>query len=200
MKGVSDLVAADMNADGNLDLVTIASYQNSVMVWLGDGAGNFTVAAKAPTEMESGFSLAVADVNGDGIPDVATANQDGSASIFLGMGNGKLQPPYSYPANDFPLWIGAGNYYGSDIADLAVLDGAGNHVPDISISLLRNAGSGHFAGLTDMCFIDAGSFVLADMTRWHSRLGGDGRQQFAGARGGLDPAGIGKWAIRERHR
>jgi hypothetical protein len=42
---------------------------------------------------DSARSVAIGDLNGDGKPDLATANQgDATASVILGNGNGTFQP------------------------------------------------------------------------------------------------------------
>jgi hypothetical protein len=45
-------------------------------------------------------SLAVADLNGDGVPDVVTGNSDGTVSVLLGNGDGAFQAPVRYAASD----------------------------------------------------------------------------------------------------
>ena len=43
-------------------------------------------------------SVAVADINGDGMPDIVTANYGGNdVSVLLGNGNGTFQPYYDLP-------------------------------------------------------------------------------------------------------
>ena len=77
---------ADVNGDGNLDLVTAnqSSGNNSlgVSVLLVGGTGSFGGA----TNLTAGtrpIGLAIADLNGDGKPDIVTANLINSVSVLL---------------------------------------------------------------------------------------------------------------------
>ena len=77
------LVAADLNGDGSLDLITNLSTSNVLTIYLGNGDGTFTQETGPPiscvSEMSCGF--AVGDVNGDGKPDVF-ALQAGNAFLI----------------------------------------------------------------------------------------------------------------------
>src|SRR5262249_49945273 len=72
------LAAADLNGDGRLDLVVansmgVGGSPGAVSVLLGRGNGTFV----APQHYAAGngtFAVTVADVNGDGIPDIVTAD------------------------------------------------------------------------------------------------------------------------------
>src|SRR5204863_8736758 len=71
------LVAADLNADGRSDLISVGYNTNSVNVLLASGGGFSTVRSygvgASPTAVAAG------DVNGDGKLDLITANWGGNS-------------------------------------------------------------------------------------------------------------------------
>jgi hypothetical protein len=90
----SSVVVGDFNGDGKLDLAVTNILDNTVSVLLGNGDGTFHAAPNSPIPVGSGpDSLAVADFNGDGILDLAVANQEGTVSLALGNGDGSFLAP-----------------------------------------------------------------------------------------------------------
>ncbi len=95
----SAVVAADFNRDGKLDLaVTMTSesgYLGGIMLMLGNGNGTF----QTPSfyGIDDTF-VAVADLNGDGIPDLIASGD--TPSYFLGMGDGTFRSPVALPVID----------------------------------------------------------------------------------------------------
>jgi hypothetical protein len=89
------MIARDMDADNKLDLVVANRESDNVSVLLGRGDGTFRKTVVSSTGPDTGpYSIAVADFNLDGVPDVITANyRTNNASILLGIGNGSFEPP-----------------------------------------------------------------------------------------------------------
>jgi FG-GAP-like repeat len=89
------IAIGDLNGDGVLDVATVNSgalrawwgMDNTVSVLLGHGDGTFA-SAVAYRAGPSPFSVAIGDINGDGVMDLSTANPgDNTASVLLGKGN-----------------------------------------------------------------------------------------------------------------
>lgn len=66
-----DLRAADLNGDGNLDLLAM-SLESGGAIYLGDGAGHFTAKGRLPGVHGKG-RIAFGDIDGDGLVDIAIA-------------------------------------------------------------------------------------------------------------------------------
>ncbi|GAB4025400.1 hypothetical protein GCM10028773_50800 [Spirosoma koreense] len=82
--GSRSVPVADVNGDGNVDIIVANAYSGRLFVLLGTGTGSFGVATAFPLAAAS-FLVAIADVNEDGKPDLIT-----SRSVLLGTGTGSF--------------------------------------------------------------------------------------------------------------
>jgi len=85
-----DLVPADYDHDGNMDLAVACD--GGLLLFTGDGHGSF----RAGPEVLSGdraVSVATADLNGDGLPDFVVGNYyGGRITVILNGGDGTFRP------------------------------------------------------------------------------------------------------------
>jgi len=128
----------DLNKDGELDLM-VSAYQ-ALQIWLGNGDGTFRFADSIDaTGFVSGAVGAVADLNGDGNPDlILLPDAAGSLlSILYGNGDGTFQSPIFVPVSHLYSQIVAVDVNGDNKPDLVMADSGG-------ISMMLNLGSGVF--------------------------------------------------------
>ncbi|MDX9911601.1 MAG: FG-GAP-like repeat-containing protein [Phycisphaerales bacterium] len=142
-----NIVAADFNSDGILDVATESdSGSGFVSVLLGNGNGVFGPAISLVVNQGRPVGLSVGDVNGDGFPDMVTANS-GSANVALLLGNGD---------GTFETFrvISVGNTSGA--FDTALVDVTNDGFLDLLVSepsqdrlwFLRGDGQGAFSAAT----------------------------------------------------
>ena len=94
-----------------------ANGDGTVSVLLGDGNGSFVAKGAFPTGA-SPSDVVVADLTGDGVPDVATADGDG-LSILAGDGEGGLLSPLHLPVGEGCRHVVAGDLDLDGTLDLA---------------------------------------------------------------------------------
>jgi len=137
---VAEIVTADVNKDGKLDLVYVdgTAPQLTLHVLLGNGNGTFTHGQDINLPAGVCCALTVGDVTGDGKPDVALAGFSVASSgqititvaVMVGNGDGTFQTAIQstfQPTNVslYPVFRSAfavGDINGDGKADLALMD------------------------------------------------------------------------------
>ncbi|HST40715.1 MAG TPA: VCBS repeat-containing protein, partial [Conexibacter sp.] len=94
------LAIADFDGNGTTDITTINNNGHEVAVHLGDGSGGFAAAVGGPfATAGTGWDLAPADVDGDGLPDLVVTGWD-EVSVLL---NRVTTPdPHELPRREQP--------------------------------------------------------------------------------------------------
>lgn len=97
-----DAEAADLNNDGNLDIIVANTASADISVLLGRGDGTFDVQRRFDTQPIAS-EVEIADVNGDGILDALVTDVQrgiiGSVSLLIGRGDGTFQPQIVLPTS-----------------------------------------------------------------------------------------------------
>lgn len=141
----ASIVSIDLNGDGHPDLVVGTSAGGSgpnssgtTSVLLNKGDGTFQ--SHRDFGGMAARSLAAADFNGDGLPDVAVPNPDfNTLNIMLGDGRGALGSIFDVLSPpDYPTQVLTGDFNGDGKLDLGMgLQGSGS----VAVALGDGAGS-----------------------------------------------------------
>ena len=169
--------AADLNRDGNLDLVYLDGVEKAAHVLLGNGDGTFThgqdlVLPNGPCGPVN-CALVIADVSGDGIPDLiltgghvlSADTAEPQVAVLLGNGDGTFQHPVVstfQPTNTFysllSSSVAVGDVNGDGAADLVVHDASN---AELYVLLGNNTGS--FSLANSIQTYAPGSVYLVDL-------------------------------------
>jgi hypothetical protein len=135
-----DPVLADLNGDGKLDLVALRTgsteLANVAIVFLGDGSGTFT--EKARYHLWYPYRAVAADLDGDGVLDLAVATTNYPLATFRGRGDGTFDAPVLVSAIQAPTHLVAADLDQDGDQDLAMTS------LEPSLEVFRNAGDGTF--------------------------------------------------------
>ena len=175
----SSVAVADVDGDGKLDLlvancgpigINVCNHANGLMgVLLGNGDGTFRAVLTYDSGGSTVVAVAVADVNGDGKPDLLVANEcgtstdcgRGSVGVLLGNGDGTFQAAKNYDVGYAINSLAVADVNGDGRLDLLVAKGGTNN----NVGVLLGNGNGTFQPVLDY---DSGgntalSVVVADV-------------------------------------
>src|SRR5205809_144252 len=138
----SSVVIQDLNGDGKPDLAVVNAWEDwsgggTVSARLNRGDGTFQPRRDYFTGAGS-VALAAGDLNGDGVPDLTTANA-GTVSVLRHTGDGTFAPSRKYESGAGPYSAAGADLNGDGKPDLVV-----SHSERPSVSVLLNAGDGTF--------------------------------------------------------
>ena len=138
-----EVVLADFNHDGKLDMATADFTSQDISILLGKGDGTFEAPRKFSTTLAPA-ALTVGDFNRDGHLDLAVSEYGFQVQpilqIFFGKGDGTFEAGPVYQLAGLSYDIAAADLSSNDILDLVVADNTANVV-----SVYKGKGDGTFA-------------------------------------------------------
>lgn len=165
----------DFNGDSVVDLAVANKGDNTVSILFGQAGvanggttstGNGTFAAQTIYPAGTGpTSIAVADYNIDGLPDLAVTDQtDNAISVLLNLGGGTFGPNFELPTGTTPVALATADFNGDSRPDVAVANNGSNNVSVIlDSSNFSPPSSSPFvnAGFPGVQYVDVGLKVKA---------------------------------------
>lgn len=187
------LAVGDLDGDGFPDIVVGNNTDNSLTLLRSTSSpGSISFATTTHATGAGPYYIAIADLNGDGLPDIASAsNGPGTVSVLRNAstpGSIALAASVDYATDNGPIAVSLADMDGNGTPDIVVLNENGSHpAPDFSVLLNQNpnapaitnftptsGGTGtqvtingaNFTGATDVTFggVAATSFSIVSST------------------------------------
>jgi hypothetical protein len=136
-EGFNDVVAGDVDGDGRVDLVALAAFTTGFTVYLQTEAGTFVPQETTLPRSGYGYELGLADLDGDGVPDLYTSLQWLSqrhrergvkeAKVWLQRPAGLWEPVQGLPESGGFYGVARGDLDEDGVVDLVLsgMDGQG---------------------------------------------------------------------------
>jgi len=142
--GPVSVTSADVNADGNSDLIVANWISSTISVLMNNGDGTFATKVDYATGSYPS-SVTSTDVNGDDKSDLIAANKGGdTVSVLMNNGDGTFANKVDYATGSMPYFVSSADVSGDGKADLIVAN-----MNSKVVSVLLNNGTGTFAEKVD---------------------------------------------------
>jgi|GEM_PF-974191 len=145
--GTTSIATADLDGDGDLDLLTTSYFSNRVGIRLNNGQGGFSNGTQLATGTGC-FFVAAGDVDGDEDLDFVASNIfSNDVSVRLNAGNGAVfTTAPTVPVGNTPRMVVLGDVDADGDLDLLTANAGGSG----TVSVRFNNGQGAFAGTTEV--------------------------------------------------
>jgi Bacterial Ig-like domain (group 3)/FG-GAP-like repeat/FG-GAP repeat len=181
---VNGLAAGDLNHDGKIDLAISNPLSESVDVYLGNGDGTLTLKTSYAT-MFGAQTLTIADLDGDGNPDIFVGAAQGGVfgedqntlgvfqslmgkgdGTFVAAANYSASPAFGANAAEFGSGFDVADFNSDGTPDIVRIDANSSNAPVLSV--LTGQSNGSFQPGPQTAITLAGAFeglVAADVNR-----------------------------------
>jgi hypothetical protein len=137
------LEAADVDADGDLDLLAAGGFPGAAMVFFNAGGGAFPESSRLELS-EVPRALAAFDVDGDRFAEILLGESH-RVRILRPRGGAPLESSRTLPLQGTPQDLAGADLDGDGDLDLATLNLAESGSGEVSLSILFNEGGGEFS-------------------------------------------------------
>ena len=135
------VAVADVNGDGKLDVAVVAGNSTSTVgVLLGNGNGTLQPQHTYSVGTSGGpYSVALADINGDGRTDIVVANHiTRNAGVLFGNGDGTFGTANTFNTDGYPQSVAVADLNGDGRPDIII---ANPYSSDVSVLLSNGKGT-----------------------------------------------------------
>ena len=141
--GAYSVYAADLDNDGDMDVLSASWLDNKIAWYENEGSGNFGVQQIITTVADDALSVYAADLdNDDDIDVLSSSSSDNKIAWYENDGSGNFGGPQIITTDAY----GAQSVYAADLDNDGDMDVLSASAADWKIAWYKNDGSGNFGG------------------------------------------------------